>query len=478
MDSVYDQKRTSTSEETLLSRRSTPHFAPESFIFLSGSKGRSLDNTKFDDYFLGPRELDRHSKWPMMLRIHGSCIPELIVPILFVGAWTTTVCLFSRHVKDLGIKHTLLVVLGFIVALSLSFRSSTAYERYMEGRKAWTTLTMVSQNLARNIWINAEEREDHAKDDLIAKMTALNLIVAYARALKHRLRFEPYTHYTDLKDLVEHLDTFAKEATELEAVKDDIRPKSPWKSWGEYLGMSFTLSNPRKVIKRAEHPLGNLPLEILNHLTVYIHDIVSAGCFKANIYQTQALNAVMTLNDIQATTDRILNTPLPLAYSIAISQLTWTYILILPFQLYETLGLVAIPGTMFAAYMILGFAYIGQEIENPFGHDVNDLPLDDFCNQLAADIDIIASTAPRESQSFVKSSRNRIMHPLNHDGYETWSEMSVEDIRSALRRKALISMNVVKPRLRKRRGREEDEEGNRMGKKGYEKVTITGTEAV
>lgn len=54
----------------------------------------------------------------------------------------------------------------------------------------------------------------------------------------------------------------------------------------------------------------------------------------------------MTLNDIQANTDRILNTPLPLAYAIAISQLTWVYILILPFQLYTTLGMVAIPGTL------------------------------------------------------------------------------------------------------------------------------------
>ena len=52
------------------------------------------------------------------------------------------------------------------------------------------------------------------------------------------------------------------------------------------------------------------------------------------------------MNDVYATTDRILNTPLPLAYAIAISQITWVYILILPFQLYDTLGLIAIPGTL------------------------------------------------------------------------------------------------------------------------------------
>jgi putative membrane protein len=74
----------------------------------------------------------------------------------------------------------------------------------------------------------------------------------------------------------------------LEPERDDPGPITFWESWGEYLGMSFAISNPRKVIKRAKHPLGNLPLEILNHLTIYIHDTIDAGCLRANPYQTQA----------------------------------------------------------------------------------------------------------------------------------------------------------------------------------------------
>lgn len=81
----------------------------------------------------------------------------------------------SRVCSTVGISATLLTVLGFVVALSLSFRSSTAYERYMEGRKSWTTLMLASQNLARNIWINTEEREDHAKDDLLAKVFVFDI---------------------------------------------------------------------------------------------------------------------------------------------------------------------------------------------------------------------------------------------------------------------------------------------------------------
>lgn len=75
----------------------------------------------------------------------------------------------------------------------------------------------------------------------------------------------------------------------------------------------------------------------------------------------------MTLNDIQANTDRILNTPLPLAYTIAISQLTWVYILILPFQLYTTLGMVAIPGTLCKnPFPPSSFSYVYTKTNPPF----------------------------------------------------------------------------------------------------------------
>lgn len=57
------------------------------------------------------------------------------------------------------------------------------------------------------------EREGELrKEDLLAKATSLDTIVAFAVALKHRLGFEPYTQYDGLQDLVSYLDTFAKHA--------------------------------------------------------------------------------------------------------------------------------------------------------------------------------------------------------------------------------------------------------------------------
>jgi len=115
--------------------------------------------------------------------------------------------------------------------------------------------------------------------------TSINLILAFAVALKHKLRFEPHIHYQDLNGLVSYLDTFAKDAYD----PDHEKPKkmSPWKSTGNYLGIPFSESNPRKAIKRSKKPVGNLPLEIITYLSGYCETLIGNGSLKLPIMQTQ-----------------------------------------------------------------------------------------------------------------------------------------------------------------------------------------------
>lgn len=76
-----------------------------------------------------------HSKLPYYLRMRGSILPVMILPILFVAVWATAITAISRYGCSLAVDSVLLTVLGFVVGMSLSFRSATAYERYIEGRK-------------------------------------------------------------------------------------------------------------------------------------------------------------------------------------------------------------------------------------------------------------------------------------------------------------------------------------------------------
>ena len=108
----------------------------------------------------------------------------------------------------------------------------------------------------------------------------------FAVALKHRLRYEPYTHYEDLNGLVGHLQTFAKAAT----TPDVVKPKkhSIIRHAGQYLGVSFAEANPRKVFKRSAQPLSNLPLEILSYLGSYLDEICENGILKQSMHQVSA----------------------------------------------------------------------------------------------------------------------------------------------------------------------------------------------
>jgi putative membrane protein len=83
----------------------------------------------------------------------------------------TNARLHKTNTLIVGVDTVLLTVLGFVVGLGLSFRSSTAYERYNEGRKYWSQLMLASQNMARVVWLHGIERPgEQGKDDLLAKM--------------------------------------------------------------------------------------------------------------------------------------------------------------------------------------------------------------------------------------------------------------------------------------------------------------------
>jgi hypothetical protein len=151
--------------------------------------------------------------------------------------------------------------------------------------------------------------------------------------------------------------------------------------------------------------------------------------------QTTAYNNIAVLNDVLVGTERVLNTPLPIAYAIAIAQITWVYILVLPFQLLGTVGQqtwITIPATVVAAYIILGILFIGREIENPFGQDVNDLPLEVYCAQIAAEMDVIASRRKTPSKEWMESLDNRVLWPLSSSGWPVWMNRSDDKIHEAV----------------------------------------------
>jgi len=241
--------------------------------------------------------------------------------------------------------------------------------------------------------------------------------------MKHKLRFEPEYDYRDLRSLIENLDTFAKSAHDPDAPPS--KNKHAVKTWAAYLGVPGAEDNPMKSHKRSNKPHGHLPLEILAYLGSYLESVIQNETFKTSCMQTVAINSLNIMAETLTGCERVLMTPLPAAYNIAISQITWLYIMILPFQLYGPLDWITIPGTIVAAYIILGIAAIGREIENPFGNDVNDLDLDRYCNSLAMEIDILISKPPQTLAEFVHRDDNLVLWPLSQRGYNSWDNQAL-----------------------------------------------------
>lgn len=144
-----------------------------------------------------------------------------------------------------------------------------------------------------------------------------------------------------------------------------------------------------------------------------------------------------------ASAERVLTTPLPVGYNILISQIVLLYVYLLPFQLFGALQWITIPGTIAAAYIILGLAAIGNELENPFGNDVNDLPLDGYCEELRCELDVLTSRPPVRFGAVVgQRADGKVLWPLSTSGHAEWKQRSVSDIRSALKAKVLVGKGV------------------------------------
>jgi len=102
----------------------------------------------------------------------------------------------------------------------------------------------------------------------------------------------------------------------------------------------------------------------------------------AQIHTAALLNSLGQLADALTGLERILTTPIPFSYRVHLWTVTLLYNLFLPFQIWNSLGWLTIPATLLLSFIFFGFLVAGEEIENPFGYDKNDLNMDHFTHNI------------------------------------------------------------------------------------------------
>jgi putative membrane protein len=98
-------------------------------------------------------------------------------------------------------------------------------------------------------------------------------------------------------------------------------------------------------------------------------------------------------DDVTGACERIRNTPIPFSYSSYVKQFVMLYAIIMPFGLVNEFGYGTVIACMFTFFATMGLELLAGEIEEPFGVDRNDLPLDDIAGVIARDVRTILTDA-------------------------------------------------------------------------------------
>ena len=226
----------------------------------------------------------------------------------------------SSYVKNIGMMHNLL---GFVISMLLVFRTNTSYDRWWEGRRLLGSLTNVSRNFAIKL--------KSLKLDALDNEYFTYAIPKYAFALKEHLREKLY---------------FGKD--------------------------SFLIE-----VDGGKH----IPNQVAASISARIYELQSEG--KISPEQLIILSGdINQFTDICGGCERIKKTPIPYSYSAFIKKFLFIYVLTLPFGWVFSLSYFVVPIVPFILYVLASLELIAEEIEDPFGYDANDLPVDDICNNI------------------------------------------------------------------------------------------------
>ncbi|WP_288456017.1 bestrophin family protein [uncultured Acinetobacter sp.] len=269
---------------------------------------------------------DKSNSFALLFAWHGTILPKVLPALAFVVLISTILVYLSSHhyftfpaVPAIGFT-----VFGIILSIFLSFRNTACYDRWWEGRKLWGALIATSRHISRDSHVLPEQQ----------RQVLMYRVMLFTCLLRNRLRNQ--------NQAIE----FYKNKV---ALNDSIFDQLP-------------------------HHI-NASQYVLEHIQKTMVSSLHQGEISDIIYQ--GLNQhIVALGNIQAGCDRILSTPLPYSYSVLLHRTVYCFCLILPFSLEASLGIWTPVIVSLIAYLFLGLDALSAQLEEPFGLQENDLPLD------------------------------------------------------------------------------------------------------
>lgn len=270
----------------------------------------------------------------LILSLHKSDTFRMLAPsMLSMAALTAGLVYMQRNVWHWDYAGTISIhsLLGFVISLMLVFRTNTAYDRWWEGRKLWGGFVNHGRSFSTKLsaFVGAEES-------------------ARARALLTNYFF---------------------------ACKDHLRKEMSTKGWVQVPG------SPLDKYTGA----GHIPNALLADLVKEVVGMNKRGLI-TDIQMLMLNDELRSFAENYGACERIRNTPIPYSYSMFIKKIIFLYTITIPIAVmteygYWTVGIVSCVFYAFASLELLA-----EEIEDPFGHDANDLPTDEIATKLKSNV--------------------------------------------------------------------------------------------
>ncbi|AJO78908.1 bestrophin family protein [Pseudomonas sp. MRSN 12121] len=264
-------------------------------------------------------------------RIAWRCLLLTLLASAIVLVETWQPAYFSK------VNATPFTLLGLSLSIFMSFRNNACYDRWWEGRKQLGQMIVEVRSLIRETQVIRDSAE---------RAGLLRELCGFAHGLVARLRHE-----------------------------DEADAAQPWVG---------------QAIER-QHP--NIPDSLLQGLGRRCSALAEQGLISDWRY-TQLETRLVSLSQVQAGCERIKHTPLPYPYTLLLHRTIYLFCLLLPFAMAEPLGWLTPVFTAIVSYTFLGLDEIGNDLEDPFGFDDNDLP----CNAILRTLEreVLAALGERE----------------------------------------------------------------------------------
>jgi putative membrane protein len=238
--------------------------------------------------------------------------------------------LFDRY--HLSIPTNYIALLGTAISVILAFKNTQAYERWWEARRLWGEILNESRTLARLAM---------AAEPAAWQQAFVRRQIAFAHAARLHLRRQ-----------------------------------------GDFSSLRAYMS-PEEYAAVQRSP--NIPATLLAHHSRELARVRAEG--RLDGFELLLIEqALARLTTAYGGCERIKNTPFPRQYDDFAQMLVWTFGLMFPFSLVQTLGYWTIPGSIViaAAFQILDG--IGRNVQAPFENNINDTPMTAICRTIERDL--------------------------------------------------------------------------------------------